>query len=89
MNEIQHDLQTLTENLESLTPGSTDFGKQKQSIIIKTERLKKEFRENLIKLQIRQSITTHTVPSDDVTKNRAHLFFSISKLKYLFFSFDF
>jgi hypothetical protein len=68
MNEIQHELQALTKSLESLTPDSGDFGKQKQTIIIKAERLKKEFRENLIKLQIRQRVTSHTIPSDDVSK---------------------
>jgi hypothetical protein len=66
MNEIQHELQALTESMEGLKPGTIEFGKQKQSILIKTERLKKEFRENLIRLQIRQSVATHTVPSDDV-----------------------
>jgi hypothetical protein len=68
INEIQQELQILTENMTTLNPNAIDYNKQKQSILIKTERMKKEFRENLMKLQTKQSLNSYAIPSDDVNK---------------------
>lgn len=67
MNEIQHELQQLTESMERLSPSQPDFQRQRQTILIKTDRLKKEFRESLVRMQIRQSVTSNAIPSDDVS----------------------
>jgi hypothetical protein len=54
--------------MTTLNPNAIDYNKQKQSILIKTERMKKEFRENLMKLQTKQSLNSYAIPSDDVNK---------------------
>ncbi|RNA42374.1 Diacylglycerol O-acyltransferase Rv1760-like protein [Brachionus plicatilis] len=63
--EIQQELQILSENLNSLDQNSSDYIRQKQIILIKSDRLRKEFRSLLIKLQIRQNLHNQTIPSDD------------------------
>lgn len=67
MTSIQQELQKLTEALESLSPESDDYLKNKQSINAKSEKLKKEFRIILMQMQAKQSVTSQAIPSDDVT----------------------
>ncbi|CAF0753136.1 unnamed protein product [Brachionus calyciflorus] len=65
MAEIQQELQTLSESLINLDQTSCDYLKQKQIILIKSDRLRKEFRSILAQLQIRQNINSQAIPSDD------------------------
>jgi hypothetical protein len=66
MSEIQQELQKLSDFLQSLDPKLIDYNKQKQIVAIKTQRLKKEFAEVLLKLQIRSNSHNQAIPSDDV-----------------------
>jgi len=66
MSEIQQELQKLSDFLQSLDPKLIDYNKQKQIVAIKTQRLKKEFAEVLLKLQIRSNTHNQAIPSDDV-----------------------
>lgn len=65
MTEIQQELQALTEFYQKLDPKSADYGKQKQMVAMKSDKLRKEFRMILMKLQLRQT-SSQAIPSDDV-----------------------
>lgn len=65
ISEIQQELQVLSENLNDLDQYGSDYIRQKQIILIKSDRLRKEFRGLLLKLQIRQNLTSQTIPSDE------------------------
>ena len=68
MTDIQQELQLLSETLKSFDSVSydPDYLKQKQAILIKSDNLRKEFRNVLLKYQLKQSINSQTLPSDDV-----------------------
>jgi hypothetical protein len=66
MSEIQQELQKLSDYLQSRDPKSIDNNQQKQLIAAKSQRLKKEFAEVLLKLQIRSNTHNQAIPSDDV-----------------------
>jgi hypothetical protein len=76
MSDIQQELQVLTEYFENLDQNSIDYLKQKQIVMAKSERLRKEFRLLLMKLQMRQNAASQTIPSDDVRKFFFFFFFS-------------
>lgn len=63
--EIQQELQILSESLNNLDQNTSDYIRQKQIILIKSDRLRKEFRSLLSKLQLRQNLSHQTIPSDD------------------------
>ena len=65
MSDIQHELQALTEFYQKLDPKNPEFSKQKQVVSVKSDKLRKEFRAILMKLQLRQT-TSQAIPSDDV-----------------------
>ena len=66
MTDIQHELQYLSENYQRLDSNDVDLSRKKQLIAIKTEKLKNDFGELLTKFQVKQNLTTHAIPSDDV-----------------------
>jgi hypothetical protein len=66
MSDIQHELQYLSENFQRLDSNDSELNRKKQLIAIKTDKLKKDFGEILSKFQVKQNLTSHTIPSDDV-----------------------
>jgi uncharacterized protein YabN with tetrapyrrole methylase and pyrophosphatase domain len=66
MSDIQHELQFLSENYQRLDSNDSELNRKKQLIAIKSDKLKKEFGDILTKFQVKQNLSSHTIPSDDV-----------------------
>ena len=66
MTDIQQELQFLSENFQKLDSSDAELNKKKQVIAIKSEKLRKDFGEILTKFQLKQNLSSHTIPSDDV-----------------------
>ena len=80
---IQQELQTLSESLKALDSNSLDpeYSKKRQIILLKADQLKKEFKNILVRLQVKQSLVTQTLPSDDVSSSfRSSLSFDLSTI---------
>lgn len=65
MSQIQQELQQLTESLESLDPTANDYNKKRQIILIKSEKLRKDFSRMLAEMRSRSSQISQAIPSDD------------------------
>lgn len=65
MTQIQQELQQLTESMEKLDTSSSDYNKKKQVILIKSEKLRKEFSRILTDMQSRSNHISQALPSDD------------------------
>lgn len=63
--QIQQELQQLTESMETLDPTTSDYHKRRQVILIKSDKLRKEFGRMLHEMRSRSSQISQAIPSDD------------------------
>jgi hypothetical protein len=65
MGQIQQELQQLSESLEKLDKNTPDYTKKKTTILVKSEKLRKEFQRIFSELQVRSNQISQAIPSDD------------------------
>lgn len=65
ISQIQQELQQLTESMEQLDPTLADYNKRRQLIMIKSDKLRKEFSRMLVEMRTRSREISQAIPSDD------------------------
>lgn len=65
MSQIQQELQQLSESMVNLDPTGSEYIKKRQSIAIKSDKLRKEFSRMLVEMRTRSIHTSQAIPSDD------------------------
>lgn len=65
LSQIQQELQQLSESLDNLDPAASDYNKKRQVILIKSDKLRKDFSRMLAEMRSRSSQISQAIPSDD------------------------